>query len=100
MPAPAVARAAFRAAADAADGAQRRRRAAAAQEPAPRRRPRSVRAATWTQLVGEALRSYSRYWLETFRLPQMDTSRDRRGRDADTDGVEHIDAAVERRARA
>ena len=24
------------------------------------------------QLVGDALRSYSRYWLETFRLPKMD----------------------------
>ena len=24
------------------------------------------------RLVGEALRSYSRYWLETFRLPEMD----------------------------
>ena len=24
------------------------------------------------RLVGDALRSYSRYWLETFRLPEMD----------------------------
>ena len=33
------------------------------------------------QLVGDALRSYSRYWLETFRLPKMDIAeRGRAGR--------------------
>lgn len=46
------------------------------------------------RLVGEALRSYSRYWLETFRLPKMD-HRDVVARtDAQTTGAEHIDAAV------
>jgi KDO2-lipid IV(A) lauroyltransferase len=46
------------------------------------------------QLVGDALRSYARYWLETFRLPRMD-HRDVVARaDANTTGAEHIDAAV------
>jgi phosphatidylinositol dimannoside acyltransferase len=46
------------------------------------------------RLVGDALRSYSRYWLETFRLPEMDH--------ADVlahttmVGAEHIDAALAR----
>ena len=45
------------------------------------------------QLVGEALRSYSRYWLETFRLPKMDHGRGGRATSsAHTVGVEHIDA--------
>jgi KDO2-lipid IV(A) lauroyltransferase len=46
------------------------------------------------KLVGDALRSYSRYWLETFRLPKMD----HRAVVAKTQthGVEHLDAAIQR----
>ncbi len=47
------------------------------------------------QLVGDALRSYSRYWLETFRLPKMDHRDVVRQTDANTTGAEHLDAAVE-----
>ncbi|HZY76408.1 MAG TPA: phosphatidylinositol mannoside acyltransferase [Jatrophihabitantaceae bacterium] len=47
------------------------------------------------QLVGDALRSYSRYWLETFRLPRMDHADVIRRTDANTTGAEHIDAAVD-----
>jgi KDO2-lipid IV(A) lauroyltransferase len=43
-------------------------------------------------LVGDALRSYSRYWLETFRLPKMD-KQDILARIMMT-GAEHIDAAL------
>lgn len=46
------------------------------------------------QLVGDALRSYSRYWLETFRLPRMDHA-DVVAR-TETDGAENLDAAIER----
>jgi KDO2-lipid IV(A) lauroyltransferase len=47
------------------------------------------------RLVGESLRSYSRYWLETFRLPKMD-HRDVVARaDAHTEGGEHVHAAVQ-----
>jgi KDO2-lipid IV(A) lauroyltransferase len=42
-------------------------------------------------LVQRALRSYARYWMETFRLPSMDRV-DVAGRVA-ADGAEHIDAA-------
>jgi len=45
------------------------------------------------ELVGAALRSYSRYWLETFRLPRMD-KREVADRTL-TFGGEHIDAALE-----
>lgn len=46
------------------------------------------------RLVGESLRSYSRYWLETFRLPKMD-HRDVAARlDANAAGSEHLDAAM------
>jgi KDO2-lipid IV(A) lauroyltransferase len=47
------------------------------------------------ELVGAALRSYARYWLETFRLPEMDHRDVARRVDANTTGAEHIDAAVE-----
>jgi KDO2-lipid IV(A) lauroyltransferase len=47
------------------------------------------------QLVGDALRSYSRYWLETFRLPKLDHADIVRRVDANSIGAEHIDAAVE-----
>ncbi|MDT7575388.1 MAG: phosphatidylinositol dimannoside acyltransferase [Pseudonocardiales bacterium] len=45
------------------------------------------------RLVGDALRSYSRYWLETFRLPRMDHA-DVLAR-VQTTGAEHLDAALE-----
>jgi KDO2-lipid IV(A) lauroyltransferase len=48
------------------------------------------------QIVGDALRSYSRYWLETFRLPKMDHL-DVVGRtERNTQGSEHIDAGIDR----
>jgi phosphatidylinositol dimannoside acyltransferase len=45
------------------------------------------------ELVGEALRSYARYWLETFRLPKMEKQAVVARVDRDTTGAEHIDAA-------
>jgi KDO2-lipid IV(A) lauroyltransferase len=48
------------------------------------------------QLVGEALRSYSRYWLETFRLPKMDHRDVAQRADANTEGAENLHEAVER----
>lgn len=46
------------------------------------------------RLVGESLRSYSRYWLETFRLPKMD-HREIAGRlDVNAEGTGHLDAAM------
>ena len=44
-------------------------------------------------LVGDALRSYSRYWLETFRLPSMDLQDVVARTDGNTHGREHLDAA-------
>ena len=41
-------------------------------------------------IVGDALRSYARYWLETFRLPGMDLDDVARRVDAHTTGGEHI----------
>ena len=46
-------------------------------------------------LVGDALRSYSRYWLETFRLPKMDKREVAERVDANTIGAEHLDAALD-----
>src|SRR5690348_6688307 len=40
-------------------------------------------------LVGEALRSYSRYWLETFRLPKMDHREVAERAGANTEGAEN-----------
>lgn len=48
------------------------------------------------QLVGEGLRSYSRYWLETFRLPKMDLPDVVARAGARTEGVRYLDAALER----
>ncbi len=45
------------------------------------------------ELVGQGLRSYARYWLETFRLPRMDRDTIVALADANTTGAEHIDAA-------
>ena len=45
-------------------------------------------------LVGEALRSYARYWLETFRLPGMDLDNVVAQLDAHMTGGEHIDAGL------
>lgn len=44
------------------------------------------------RLVRDGMRSYARYWLETFRLPSMDIDRTLAG--VRTAGVENVDAAV------
>lgn len=48
------------------------------------------------RLVGDALRSYSRYWLETFRLPKMDKRLIAARTGANTIGAENLDAALDR----
>jgi KDO2-lipid IV(A) lauroyltransferase len=48
------------------------------------------------QLVGDSLRSYARYWLETFRLPKMDHDYVAARAELNTDGIDHIDAALNR----
>jgi len=48
------------------------------------------------QVVGDALRSYSRYWLETFRLPKMDHARIVASMAANLHGIEHVEAAEAR----
>ncbi len=45
------------------------------------------------QLTRRAVRSYARYWLETFRLPVMDRDRVAARADRNTHGVEHLDRA-------
>ena len=47
------------------------------------------------ELVGEGMRSYARYWLETFRLPKMDKARIIAKATANTIGAENLDAAAE-----
>lgn len=47
-------------------------------------------------LVGEALRSYSRYWLETFRLEGMDHRAVAANTAANLAGAQHLDAALDR----
>jgi phosphatidylinositol dimannoside acyltransferase len=47
-------------------------------------------------LVGEALRSYSRYWLETFRLETMDLAAVAADIEHNMTGMEHIDNALVR----
>lgn len=46
------------------------------------------------ELVAAGLRSYARYWLETFRLPRMDKRAVAEYLNAHAYGVEHIDAAL------
>ena len=46
-------------------------------------------------LVGEAMRSYARYWLETFRLPKLDRAEVIARAAGQTSGIEHLDAAVQ-----
>jgi lauroyl/myristoyl acyltransferase len=46
-------------------------------------------------LVADAMRSYARYWLETFRLPKMDHAAVAARVDSQTFGTEHLDAAVQ-----
>jgi KDO2-lipid IV(A) lauroyltransferase len=48
------------------------------------------------ELVGAALRSYGRYWLETFRLPTMDHQHVVASVDAATEHPEHIEAALDK----
>ena len=45
-------------------------------------------------LVKLAMRSYGRYWLETFRLPTMDLDEVAARLQANTEGIEHIDRAM------
>jgi phosphatidylinositol dimannoside acyltransferase len=47
-------------------------------------------------LVRAGLRSYARYWLETFRLPKMDPREVVERTTVHTSGREHLDAALER----
>jgi lauroyl/myristoyl acyltransferase len=46
------------------------------------------------ELVAAGLRSYARYWLETFRLPKMDQPVVVARVESQTTGAEHIDAAA------
>lgn len=48
------------------------------------------------ELVNAGLRSYARYWLETFRLPKMDKREVAVRAGENTTGAEHIDAAARR----
>lgn len=48
------------------------------------------------RIVGDALRSYSRYWLETFRLPRMDHADVIARTQRHTEGIENLDAALAR----
>ena len=48
------------------------------------------------RLVGDALRSYSRYWLETFRLPKMDAAEVARRAEQNTEGIAFVDEAMAR----
>jgi KDO2-lipid IV(A) lauroyltransferase len=45
-------------------------------------------------IVKSAMRSYGRYWLETFRLPTMDLDAVVARVEANTEGAEHIDRAM------
>jgi KDO2-lipid IV(A) lauroyltransferase len=47
-------------------------------------------------LVGQALRSYSRYWLETFRLESMDHDAIAADSERNMVGVEYLDAGLDR----
>jgi lauroyl/myristoyl acyltransferase len=51
-------------------------------------------AAELDALVLNSMRSYARYWLETFRLPEMDAATIAAAVDIRTTGAHHIDAAV------
>jgi KDO2-lipid IV(A) lauroyltransferase len=46
------------------------------------------------QMVRDGMRSYARYWLETFRLPAM--NKDKVLANCSTEGVENLDAALAR----
>jgi KDO2-lipid IV(A) lauroyltransferase len=46
-------------------------------------------------LVGEALRSYARYWRETFTLESMDHEAVARSTEANLSGLEHLDAGIQ-----
>jgi phosphatidylinositol dimannoside acyltransferase len=45
-------------------------------------------------LVKSAMRSYGRYWMETFRLPKMDLDEVAARVHANTEGIEHLDQAM------
>jgi phosphatidylinositol dimannoside acyltransferase len=46
------------------------------------------------RVVHGAMRSYARYWLETFRLPTMDLARVAATTQQGTEGIENLDAAM------
>ncbi len=48
------------------------------------------------QLVGDSLRSYARYWRETFRLPKMDHREVAAKVELCTEGIDNLDAAMKR----
>jgi len=52
----------------------------------------SADAALLDRLVADGMRSYARYWLETFRLPSMDVAKLLAA--VHTDGADHVDAAM------
>ena len=54
----------------------------------------SATAAGLHATTAAGLRSYARYWLETFRLPSMDRDEVLARATSDTEGMEHIAAAV------
>lgn len=47
------------------------------------------------QIVGDAMRSYSRYWLETFRLPKLDLHAIATETDANMTGQDTLAAAIQ-----
>jgi phosphatidylinositol dimannoside acyltransferase len=46
------------------------------------------------RVLQEAMRSYARYWLETFRLPTMDVTRVAAIAERGTSGIENLDAGM------
>ena len=93
MPEPA-ARALFRVAADAAT-ARRGPRVVQLARNLRRVLGEQATPASLSAVVHAGMRSYARYWLETFRLPAMDQAQVVLDATAGTVGLEHIDAALE-----
>jgi lauroyl/myristoyl acyltransferase len=89
-------RAAYRIAQTAADLAMSRRGPSVVQYAKNMRRVlgADVTAAGLYETTAAGLRSYARYWLETFRLPSMDRDEVLARATSDTDGMQHIAAAV------
>ncbi|GAA2013555.1 phosphatidylinositol mannoside acyltransferase [Nakamurella flavida] len=89
-----VARAAFRAAADRAT-ARRGPRVVQLARNLHRVLGASATPATLSAVVADGMRSYARYWLETFRLPAMDHAQVVLDVTAGTHGLENIENALE-----